>query len=844
VGTFELELLGQAGAYPFPRDWDNLTTGLEMQTTDHLPPVTYLDPLPDFVRASEATISWRVHDFGGAVVSGYGDIRLQYRNGNAGPWQTWLATQSWEGGSMPFEPGQPGQTVAFRAQGVDRAGNLEPLPAQPQAQTTLFHTHQTGQVVDARGYPLSGATFTAAPEMLRPSADFSAPPGAYTLYAASGAEHVVGASRAPYGTFAPARLSLAEDVQHTFVLPPAPNLIANPDFEQLALGWQLAGDAVAESTGSEGRHSGHASLRLGRPFAPQEQELLPTWAFSHLVDSFGNLHMAHVRREGNQAMIQYAVREPGAPVPQDPTVIGTFDSSSQWGGLGWVTLFSDGAGGVHLLIMWREVGTDTPYHCWKSADAPLCTAVSAFPNLNPDGQVSVAHDSSGPPFVLNSSNSNGIFRTLLKNNDTFYLATRSSDGVWQTEAIPLPSFRYAFQIAADAAGRIYLLSVAHEQGFYLEIRSTNGTWQIAQQPVIRESSRYTRVWIHQNELHLLHIRQTPYSVPEYPYTAYNNMLIHSYRPAPGAAWTATELLNMGRYEPDSINMVLDHEGNGWFFLRWRTPQPDAPHLSRSHNALVRKPHGEPWLPAATIPFTSPPEEFRLVHAEMFVLPDGGIGFLEQHLRDNPFLSRYRISLYPALEEARSGRAAQTVTIPAAAHQPAFGAVVRQVVPIPTGQRLLLQVDHGGELTDVATVTEFTGEWQIVSADLTPWAGQTVTATLRYEQPAGSIASALFVDDVSLGDWRTPVITAVSPVKVPKGSPITLTGLNFMPGATVRVGTVAWAVISAETTTLTAAMPATMPPGLYPVFVRNPGGEEAAWAWLQVGERLLLPVIAR
>lgn len=137
-------------------------------------------------------------------------------------------------------------------------------------------------------------------------------------------------------------------------------------------------------------------------------------------------------------------------------------------------------------------------------------------------------------------------------------------------------------------------------------------------------------------------------------------------------------------------------------------------------------------------------------------------------------------------------------------------------------------------------------WQHAWADLSPWAGQTVTVTLSHD-PAWTTSYAL-VDEVSVGPWLTPRIEAVSPARGPAGSaiPLTIAGDNLDGqggGVTASLGATPLTLTRIGPTRLTATIPTTLPVGLYDLTVRTEAGHHAiAPAAYAVGGVVLVPLI--
>ena len=67
------------------------------------------------------------------------------------------------------------------------------------------------------------------------------------------------------------------------------------------------------------------------------------------------------------------------------------------------------------------------------------------------------------------------------------------------------------------------------------------------------------------------------------------------------------------------------------------------------------------------------------------------------------------------------------------------------------------------------------------ADLSPWSGQTVTATFALNQAEGAPPASVTLSDASLGSWRTAVVEAVAPQQVAVGGATLTLGWPEFPG---------------------------------------------------------------
>jgi len=126
----------------------------------------------------------------------------------------------------------------------------------------------------------------------------------------------------------------------------------------------------------------------------------------------------------------------------------------------------------------------------------------------------------------------------------------------------------------------------------------------------------------------------------------------------------------------------------------------------------------------------------------------------------------------------------------------------------------------------------------------------VTLTLELRQSAGQPQVNLYVDEVSVGSWHTPIVEAASTgfwADAWATRPITITGQNFIATPTATLDDVPLLDLQwLDEHTLTAQLPG-LPPGpkLHWLRVSNPGGAtNAIWLTLTAGRQLYLPVITK
>ncbi len=189
-------------------------------------------------------------------------------------------------------------------------------------------------------------------------------------------------------------------------------------------------------------------------------------------------------------------------------------------------------------------------------------------------------------------------------------------------------------------------------------------------------------------------------------------------------------------------------------------------------------------------------------------------------------------------------ASQQVSITADMHRPTLAA---NYASSGGASPLLIWVDNGILATEVFSATA-TAAWQLAHADLSAWTGQQVTVTFMLRQMTDMAYTQIRIDDVTLGEWATPVVVSIDP---PQGealtaTPIVIHGMNFIATPTISVGPVdAEGVTWIDEDTLHATVPATLRPGIHDLWVTNPGGAATLLAnAFRTGKQLYLPLIRK
>jgi hypothetical protein len=223
-------------------------------------------------------------------------------------------------------------------------------------------------------------------------------------------------------------------------------------------------------------------------------------------------------------------------------------------------------------------------------------------------------------------------------------------------------------------------------------------------------------------------------------------------------------------------------------------------------------------------------------------PDGSTDLLWLNIPD-PLSDHRLIYQHILLPESGNSTISQGIDIPPNLHQPTLSLSYRLEV---TGNAGEFQVDLNG--TPILTSSSSTVGWEHHWIDVSSWAGQTVTVTLSTEGTFKGGHVTVLVDEVSLGEWLTPVISTISPSHLPDfaNAVITISGENFLQGATVRLDeSTTLATVWIDEHTLTAVIPLGVSLGWHDVWVLNPGGQAAlVTGGLQLGTTVNLPVVRK
>ncbi len=769
----------------------------DWQVADVHPPETQVTALPAYARASGFQVTWAGNDVGPAGIASFD---VQRRVGN-GAWTNWL--QGVTATSATYT-GAPGELVSFRVRGRDHAGNVEewPAAANGDASTTLFSWVLSGRVLDNRGLPLPRADVVISPA---PSAAARTDlRGSFRTLLLSHGAHTVSASRAGYGPAPASAFQFIADRALDIALPPLDDRVQNGGFEaagQPLAGWQTGG---AVRVGQPGQWGAHAA-QLGKLCpAPCFADPVPIWSGGILdqadvaVDSQGNFHIVYAGWDGatNQPAAMHTARlRDGTMAPA--TLIGR-------------------AGDYHYGVAPKlAVGVDDVLHAVWAGKRGLYYSRSlpgdgwaAAQVIGPGDQPDIAVDSQGYVHIIYQ-----CFGAQCGSSSRIYYRQRTADGQWQPpvgldagDGYMLPG------IAVGPDDAVHLIWQESSGGVFARTRQADGSWSAKQ--TVYTGWGYT----YEPQVILADPFGGVHALWNWPYQVY-----YAYRQPDGTWSTAQALPQMQR----SFRAAVDPRGRLHVLGMLQYAAEEGLYYT------IREPSG-----AWSTPVRVADGQWDIAFGA------DGIPQMLGYDMSGSGVTFYRTAR--RLAEPSISTLAQSLVVANEMHRPTLGFWYRiDGASADSRSRLAVTVRAGVSVTQAFTAT-LAPDWRQAAVDLTPWRGQTVTVDLEFQQAAGDFYEKLLLDNVSVGSWLTPVPRGVLPKSVPSGAAtrLTIQGDNFLSGAAVRINaTPLTGVTWLDEQTLEADLPAGYRPGLYNVWVVNPGGQAAVLpSGLRVGRSLWLPLV--
>jgi Tol biopolymer transport system component len=757
----------------------------DVQPNDLSVPVSRVLALPPLSRANGIRLPWEVYDAG---LAGWYQTEFQYRYGTSGDWTTWSTQSAFIGGIPLVFTGQPGQTAYFRSRAEDLAEHWEAWPGgNGDAVTTFFTWLLSGRVTDSRGMAMPGAAVNLTPASLHPTNTTNQ--GDFLAYLTSSGPLSLSSQHAGYGALPDAQLEVKFDTQATTYLPPETNWLANGGFESQPdafTGWRRS--SVITPSLDTGQ-SGSASARLGPDCtAPCLGES------SNLVEDISAIESAPLMRAdaaGNLHVLfdnrRYIMRTPNGSWSA-PVTIGDLPDP---GNISYqLSLAIDQKNGLHAVVAGYYRGL---YYYYKPAGGTWGQAHE----LTQDGGLHTA-------IAVNRS---GVVVVAYAQSWDFYVTRRSPAGLWSAPEV-IGGDNDDVALAALPDGSFRLLA-GSDYGTYVWKLDANGALIPGSDPIGKlGSGNLSLMYGADGRLHAL------------------GRSAYSSQNASGT-WSEPVALPVSM---KSVDMAISPDGSVHIF------GVDTYDMSYPVYYLRMRP-GEDGF-SQEYAFNGSDQRNISVALEA----NGKLAVL---WNDFWQLKLRESATWPANV---ASTLSTSFSIPAEAHRPTLAFMLR-MDNNGAGQPSF-EVSLSSQVSPTLHTTVFSttqdSPWKLAWADVTPWAGQTVTATFSLRAPAGTLTTQAWVDSISVGEWWTPQITQAAPLKFEAnaGGVITLTGDNLPITPTVSLSNYPLMnVVQVDEHSLQADLPANIPAGFYDVLVAAPSGQVGSFPKkVEVGNHIFLPMI--
>ncbi len=782
----------------------------DLQTTDTEAPIATFEPLPPYRRAGKLRVRGAVvGDVGG---SGIAQLEFQHRTDD-GPWETDVCTAEcldFLGTYFHDVMGVAGTTMYFRMRAIDEAHNQSRwFETDAGTSVTFFNREFDGQVLDTRGVPRYNAHLSSSPPMLGDTE--SNPQGRFSRYTVITGTHTVMITQTGYGALPPTPLAFMTDTVRSQLLPPRQDLIHNGHFETaLFPAWDASG-SVSPTLMLAAAHSGQGGVTLGRPS--------PRAYLTNISD------------------------QPG----YDDEATLAFDT------------------GDHLHIAWTNTDTSSRVVAVSCTSELICSAPWSF-SLGRAPVLAPAPD--GKMFLLWwCPEENGVMFAVRDFNGNWSNPAKVADTAPDSHGYP--------DLAVDSLGQPHIVYNYGGAVFY-KYKPLGQAWSAAEAvtPSGQYGNRSTIVVGPDGVVHVIY-QDTP-----------NCALQYRQRSASGSWGSPQTIARYYDYLTKNSDMVLDRNGRLQVVyspfgrdgaIYWITKDPSGVWSSaRAIASLAGDPrigafadgrlaatwnqNGE-WVMA----YTDAVEQWSLPHSlilkgayeqgALALHPESNVVALADSVQvaDGPEI--FAAVAQTWIEPASVSQIVQAITLPLEIHAPTLSFVYQyQSEATTSADTFSLRVQDGAYETTLLAVNANTftptlaDGWAHAWFPMDAWSGKTISVTFTLSDTADSAWSWVYLDEVTLGAWESPLITAVLPAQIEARSTtlITITGANFIQTPTVYFGTTpATSVQWMDAQTLHVIPPASLVIGLHPVVVSNPGGASATLLdGLQVGHRVLLPFISR
>lgn len=695
-------------------DYNSLNWHPDWQTTDAKPPQTAIGPISPYSQIPGFQVSWSGTDLDNG--SGLATYDAQLRLTPTGLWVNWQTGITM---TLVTYPAEPGTTVSFRVRGRDHAFNYEPWPTFNNPTTTFYTWAMHGKLTDNRGAPISNAPLSIIPPPVNDAQTDQA--GLFISRLKTAGSHTLDVIRTGYGDMVQTTLNM-ENLAHLY-LPPANDIVLNGSFEATSplANWTTSGEVTAVT---QPRHTGTKSTLLAGPTCLfpcliEGEELARNIDYAAMAtDSQGNLYVV------------------SSFVPDDALAVVSRSPSGNWfapqlissQGRGMPKLVIDHEDTLHVL--WSS-GRGL-YYTYKSADDPSWSTPETVFSLDPSDTnfpyaKNMAVDSRGGIHVLLEIAPVHLSPISPYISIYFY---RQPDGAWQD---PILLYYGAYSGGLMAIGPDDVLHFIWTERryttlavntMYYQTRSADGAWSHKQSLPIMDNGYAPLLEdvavSREGAVHVMWSRRET--------TSYELVNYHQMR-SPSGLWSTPALMLQRSTDTSYIPGKIAVDSNGSVYAILMDTQLNNDVLSYAFSQT-----GSGWQ-LEPIASNSP------IGTELLLMVD-------RHDIVHILANDYRRSL-PA-DSSSVASLSQTVTIPADMAAPTLAFMAKRPGDVPNNDSGLDLLVHDGVTETAVPLPNGSADWTHYWADMSPWAGQTVTVTFRMTQVEGDPRVQTALDDVTLG----------------------------------------------------------------------------------------------
>jgi len=770
---------------------------------------------PDFARA-EATLHYQAGDVGGSAIDNYD---VQRYNSTDGLW-TLLAEATTD--TQITVSGLPGEQATLRVRARDQAGNVE---AWPQAGAAGYHTvtfygsAASGTAYAHSGGAIPGVLVNMEPDILITHLNQD-PQGQYATYATlSDAFHAV-YSKPGYGSLPETRYA-GGDHRLDLYLPPADDLLLDGDFEtpldDPASPWAVSGDfPLATADHPEECHTGScASLSSVEGYLSPTEQIFPLETRAYLYQTrFGSDGRLHVVGSFGPNIYYRQLTANGVWLPLEVLVTDAPEYLVD------VVIEVDSSGTVHLLY----IIVDQMFYKQRSPDGSWSSPqmISGAENAISKGYAEdvLKIDPQGGLHVLWQCN----FDEGVGRSDLCY-AHRTPQGSWSTVRVIDTGIPYKspVKMLMTSSGVLHAAWVAPSGDRAMvrtAWRASSGEWSAPQ------DLGEVNYWNFPLLVSTLDAEERPVLAWHY-LNDYGNNLRMRWMQADGRWSPLQEQFFAEGYSSDLdwVKLVFDrqsslhiiHISNGQHTIWPRGGQleqkpPLLPNImyvngllvdddGRFHLITQRQGIGLSYSVVAegqVLETIDLDDDYAFNARQPIVIDqDNNVHLFEM---TQTGYEGSMVTLYhhrgPAVATAdESGELTQTVHIPEAMAQAGLSFLYRLSGGQEQGSSALSAwVDAGSGAQEVLHIRSRSKTWEHAWVDLSAYAGQTITLSLRMDQAAGEVRMYGYLDEVSLGSGYGDSWLKVEPAdrNVPPGETFELAiaygnqGGFTLPGAVIEV----------------------------------------------------------